>query len=111
MNAASRSLVPSADLTQSGGGSSVPRTLQRACAYGNQTLGDAQCPEHSRSWETGSVPDYSNIALNAAFLAAQTEGQVTMPSISEAARNEFRKLGRPINEAGFRLVKAAEQTT
>jgi SpoVK/Ycf46/Vps4 family AAA+-type ATPase len=50
-----------------------------------------------------------NIALNAAFLAAQTDGPVTMPLIFEAARNEFRKLDRPINEADFRLVKAVEQ--
>lgn len=50
-----------------------------------------------------------NIALNAAFLAAQTENPVTMPLIFEAARNEFRKLDRPINEADFRLVQAVEQ--
>jgi hypothetical protein len=47
-----------------------------------------------------------NIALNAAFLAAQDGGRVTMPLIFEATRNEFRKLERPINEADFRLVTA-----
>jgi hypothetical protein len=47
-----------------------------------------------------------NIALNAAFLAAQTGGPVTMPLLFEAARNEFRKLDRPINEADFRIVEA-----
>jgi len=51
-----------------------------------------------------------NVALNAAFLAAHTENAVTMPLIFEAARNEFRKLDRPINEADFRLVKAVEKT-
>lgn len=50
-----------------------------------------------------------NIALNAAFLAAQNGNAVTMPLIFEAARNEFRKLDRPINEADFRLVKAVGQ--
>jgi hypothetical protein len=42
-----------------------------------------------------------NVALNAAFLAAQTNTQVTMPLILEAARTEFRKLGRFINESDF----------
>ena len=44
-----------------------------------------------------------NIALNAAFLAAQ-RGQrtVTMPLVLDAARTEFRKLERPIHEADFR---------
>jgi hypothetical protein len=49
-----------------------------------------------------------NIALNSAFLAAQGGDKVTMPLIFEAARTEFRKLDRPINEADFRLVKAVE---
>ncbi len=47
-----------------------------------------------------------NIALNAAFLAAQTEGPITMAMIFEAARNEFRKLDRPVSEADFRLMEA-----
>jgi hypothetical protein len=42
-----------------------------------------------------------NVALNAAFLAAQTNTTVTMPLILEAARTEFRKLGRFINESNF----------
>ena len=42
-----------------------------------------------------------NVALNAAFLAAQTNSLVTMPLILEAARTEFRKLGRFINEGDF----------
>jgi SpoVK/Ycf46/Vps4 family AAA+-type ATPase len=44
------------------------------------------------------------VALNAAFLAAnQPPGhqQVTMPLVLEAARNEFRKLDKPMNEADF----------
>ena len=49
------------------------------------------------------------IALNAAFMAAQAASAVTMPLVLEAARDEFRKLERPINEPDFRWppVKAA----
>ncbi len=43
-----------------------------------------------------------NIAINAAFLAAQAGSLVSMRLILEAARAEFRKLERPINEAEFR---------
>jgi SpoVK/Ycf46/Vps4 family AAA+-type ATPase len=43
-----------------------------------------------------------NIAMNAAFLAAQAGTPVTMPIVLAAARTEFRKLERPINEADFR---------
>src|SRR5260370_31533844 len=43
-----------------------------------------------------------NIALNAAFLAAQAGTTVTMQFILNAARAEFRKLERPINDAEFR---------
>jgi len=42
-----------------------------------------------------------NIALNAAFLAAQAGTPVTMAVVLQAARSEFRKLERPINEADF----------
>lgn len=49
-----------------------------------------------------------NIALNAAFLAAQAgpDAKVTMPALLEAARIEFRKLERPVNEADFRMLEA-----
>jgi hypothetical protein len=40
-----------------------------------------------------------NVALNAAFLAARAGKPVTMPFIFEAARSEFGKLERPVNEA------------
>jgi hypothetical protein len=43
-----------------------------------------------------------NVALNAAFLAAQAGIPVTMPLLLDAARAEFRKLERPVNEADFR---------
>lgn len=44
-----------------------------------------------------------NIAVNAAFLATgQQPPQVTMPLVLMAARTEFRKLDRPVNEAELR---------
>lgn len=49
-----------------------------------------------------------NIAINAAFLAASAKSPVTMPLICEAARNEFRKLEKPVNEAEFRLIQTVE---
>ena len=43
-----------------------------------------------------------NIALSAAFLAARAGSPVNMQLILDAARAEFRKIERPINEADFR---------
>jgi SpoVK/Ycf46/Vps4 family AAA+-type ATPase len=48
-----------------------------------------------------------NIALNAAFLAARAGTRVTMPLVLEAARTEFRKLEKPVNEADFRWLESA----
>ncbi|MCP1375233.1 ATP-binding protein [Dyella lutea] len=47
------------------------------------------------------------IALNAAFLAARAGVQITMPLILEAARAEFQKIGKPVNEADFRWLESA----
>ncbi|MCL4849210.1 MAG: ATP-binding protein [Acidobacteria bacterium] len=44
----------------------------------------------------------ANVALNAAFLAAERATAVTMPLVLAAARAEYRKLERPINEAEFK---------
>ncbi|WP_445627619.1 ATP-binding protein [Nostoc sp. DSM 114167] len=44
-----------------------------------------------------------NIALNAAFLAAGAGTSVTMQLVLTAARAEFRKLDRPVNETDFRV--------
>jgi hypothetical protein len=52
-----------------------------------------------------------NIALNAAFLAAQNDTPVTMPLVLTAARAEFRKLDKPINEGDFRLLEQAAAVT
>lgn len=43
-----------------------------------------------------------SIALNAAFLAADADGAVSMPLLMAAARTEFRKLEKPFTEAEFR---------
>lgn len=45
------------------------------------------------------------IALNAAFFAAEAGTPVTMSLLLEAARIEFYKLDKPINEADFRLLE------
>ena len=47
-----------------------------------------------------------NIALNAAFLAAARQSaNITMPIVLEAARSEFKKMDKPINEAEFRMME------
>lgn len=46
------------------------------------------------------------IAINAAFVAAQAGVSVTMPLVLTAARTEFRKLSKPINEADFRWTES-----
>ncbi|WP_194825057.1 ATP-binding protein [Nocardia sp. XZ_19_231] len=48
-----------------------------------------------------------NIAVNAAFRAAGDGGTVTMAMILTAARTEFRKNDRPVNEADFRWLERA----
>jgi SpoVK/Ycf46/Vps4 family AAA+-type ATPase len=45
-----------------------------------------------------------SIALNAAFLAAQEGGAVTMPLLLRSARVELRKLDRPFSEADLRWM-------
>lgn len=50
------------------------------------------------------------IALNAAFLAASAKVPVAMDHVLEAARAEFRKLERPLNEADFRVPTQAKGT-
>ena len=46
-----------------------------------------------------------NVALNAAFLAARAGKPVAMPFLFEAARTDFRKLEKPVNEGDFRSLK------
>lgn len=47
------------------------------------------------------------IALNAAFMAAKTGVQIGMPLLLDAARAEYRKLDKPVNEADFRWLESA----
>lgn len=68
-------------------------------------LGDLDLQRLAKLNMTGG--SISNIALNAAFLAAQSGSRVTMPLVLEAARNEFKKMERPINEADFRWLESA----
>lgn len=49
-----------------------------------------------------------NVALNAAFRASQT-GEVTMPLVLAAARDEFLKLDRPLNESDFHWLEPVAQ--
>jgi hypothetical protein len=52
-----------------------------------------------------------NIALNAAFLAAHSTSEISMPQVLDAMRTELRKLEKPINEAEFHWQEAAEART
>ncbi|MEO6925572.1 MAG: ATP-binding protein [Rhodanobacter sp.] len=47
------------------------------------------------------------IALNAAFLAAAAGVPIGMPLLLDAARAEYRKLDKPVNEADFRWLQSA----
>jgi len=49
-----------------------------------------------------------SVAINAAFLAANAGTQITMPIVLDAAKGEFRKLDKPINETDFRWLGHAE---
>lgn len=49
-----------------------------------------------------------SIALNAAFLAARDRSPLGMPMLLDAARGEFRKLEKPVNESDFRWLGSAE---
>jgi hypothetical protein len=61
---------------------------------------DLDCDRLARLNMTGG--NIYNVALNAAFMAARAGTPVTMPLVLDAARAEFRKLERPINEQDFR---------
>jgi ATP-dependent 26S proteasome regulatory subunit len=47
----------------------------------------------------------NNVAINAAFLAAQNGTPVNMPLVLEAARTELVKLKRPMSEADFEWLE------
>lgn len=50
----------------------------------------------------------NNVAINAAFLAAQAGTPVMMPQVLAAARGEFLKLKRPINDSDFQWREPVE---
>ncbi|HYH84997.1 MAG TPA: ATP-binding protein [Pyrinomonadaceae bacterium] len=50
-----------------------------------------------------------NVAINAAFMAAEAQSPITMPLLLRAAEQEFRKMGRPVNEAEFRWQEPAAE--
>jgi hypothetical protein len=50
----------------------------------------------------------NNVAINAAFLAAQAGTPVTMPHVLAATRSEFLKLKRPMNEGDFQWNEPEE---
>ena len=52
-----------------------------------------------------------NIALNAAFLAADAGTRVSMPLVLEAVRTELRKLDRPLNENDLRWTEPTPVTS
>jgi SpoVK/Ycf46/Vps4 family AAA+-type ATPase len=53
-----------------------------------------------------------NVALNACFMAANSPRlKVTMPLVLEAARAEFLKLDRPVNETEFRWTNAGSNAS
>jgi len=51
-----------------------------------------------------------NIALNAAFAAVAAGSKLTMPVVLDAARTEFMKLEKPINEADFCWLESVEDS-
>jgi hypothetical protein len=71
-------------------------------------LGELDYPRLARLGLAGG--DIFNIALNAAFLAANEGRPVTMPTILGAARTELRKLARPVNEADLRWEEEGPAT-
>src|SRR5262249_49071943 len=84
----------------------VPNVSERKLIW--QQVFPAQLPKDDLDYDrlarfnlTGG--NIHSIALHAAFFAAQEQTPVTMPLVLQAARTEFRKLDRPINEAEFRV--------
>ena len=72
-------------------------------------LGDLDLERLARLNLTGG--SIQNIALNAAFMAAEADSKVTMPILLGAARGEIRKLDRPVNEADFQWLESVGGST
>ena len=81
-------------------GAAERRAIWRGPSRRRRRAGGLDCDRLARLNLTGG--SIRNIALNAAFLAADAGAPVAMAQVLEAARAEFRKLERPVNEADFR---------
>ena len=81
------------------------RMWERAFPAG-APLGTLDFARLSRLGVTGGT--IHNIALNSAFAAARAGSPVTMSVVLDAARTEFRKTDRPVNEADFQSVETPE---
>ncbi len=81
-------------------GVSERRTLWQKVFPLETPTGDLDYERLARLNLTGA--NIHSIALSAAFMAAQQQADVNMPTVLRAARLEFRKLDRPVNEADFR---------
>jgi len=77
--------------------------IWRAAFPSGMKIGNLDFDQLARFDLTGG--SIHNIALNAAFLAARDLGRVTMPIVLEAARAEYRKLDKAVNEADFRWLE------
>jgi SpoVK/Ycf46/Vps4 family AAA+-type ATPase len=71
----------------------------------NARLAELEYPRLGRFNLTGG--NIHNIALNAAFLAAQRDAPLSMPVLLDAMRAEYRKIGKPVSEAEFRWLEPA----
>src|SRR5258706_4085269 len=69
---------------------------------------DLDCDRLARLNMTGG--NIYNVALSAAFMAARAGTRVTMPLVLDAARTEFRKPDRAINEMDFRWQGTCART-
>jgi len=84
-----------------------PNREQRKAIWQRIFPAEARLPAEGLDYEhlarlnlTGG--NIQNVAMSAAFMAAENNGPVTMPMLMNAARTEFRKMERPIREAELR---------
>jgi SpoVK/Ycf46/Vps4 family AAA+-type ATPase len=81
-----------------------PGTVQRSAIWrrawpAETPLGELDYARLARLSLTGG--NIANVALNAAFMAAAGSVPVTMPLVLAAARAEYEKIERSINDADF----------
>ncbi len=80
-------------------GPSHRRAIWRRAWPSEVPLGDLDYDRLGRLNLSGG--NIATVAMNAAFMAAEAEEPVSMPLILAAARAEYEKLERPVNEADF----------